>query len=318
MVHKAVVTGGCGFIGSHIVELLLEKNFIVSVIDNLSSGEMGNLNKVKDKVDLVIGDIRDEELLRRVFKGSKVIFHQAAMVSVPESEQNPSECFDVNVGGTIKVIKSAIESNVKKIVFASSCAAYGNPLTLPITEDSQLNPLSPYALSKVVCENILKEVSKKADLAIVALRYFNVFGPRQNSKSKYSGVISRFIEDGTKRKILTVEGNGSQTRDFIFVKDVAMANYLAMTKEIKGFNVFNICSNKETSILELAHCFSQLIEGVKLKFKKGRKNEIMRSVGDFRKAKTILGFNPEYDFKEALKKTTDYYFRKDSKCQVKS
>jgi UDP-glucose 4-epimerase len=307
---KAVVTGGCGFIGSHIVELLIEKNFKVAVIDNLSSGEMENLSKVRDEVELVIGDVRDEKLLNNICKDAKVIFHQAAMVSVPESEKNPSECFDVNVNGTIKVIKSAIKNNISRVVFASSCAVYGNPSIVPIKEDSKLNPLSPYALSKVIGEKMLKEVSEKTNLTTVALRYFNVFGPRQNSKSKYSAVISKFLEDGINRKVLSIEGSGNQTRDFVFVKDVAMANYLCAMKEIRGFDIFNVCSNKEISILELANYFSQEIEGTVLEFKKGRKNEIMRSVGDRKKAKKVLGFSPQNDFKEAIKKTMDYYLER--------
>ncbi|MCX7829637.1 MAG: SDR family NAD(P)-dependent oxidoreductase [Acidobacteria bacterium] len=306
MKNKAVVTGGCGFIGSHIVEILLKSDWQVVIIDNLSGGSVENIKDFKSDIKLIIDDIRNEEALLAAFKDAQVVFHQAAFISVPESEKNPDECFDVNISGTIKVAKAAKKVGVRKIVFASSCAVYGSNKNIPLKEDDVLMPLSPYAYSKKVCEEILRQVAQNNKISITALRYFNVYGPRQNPKGMYAAVISKFLNDGIRNRKITVEGTGQQTRDFVYVKDVAMANLLAAKSITEGFDVFNICSSAETSIISLAKEVSNLIGETKILYASARENDIQRSCGNCEKAKKVLGYNPAITLKEGLKLTYDY------------
>ncbi|HQO19653.1 MAG TPA: NAD-dependent epimerase/dehydratase family protein, partial [Acidobacteriota bacterium] len=202
----ALVTGGCGFIGSHIVERLVREGYTVRVLDDLSSGKRENISHLSSGVELTVGDIRDAGVLGKVLEGVEVVFHEAAFVSVPESERDPSNCFDINVGGTILLLKESERCGVRRLIFASSCAVYGNSPDLPLTEDVIVTPGSPYALSKSVAEQIMREFCFRRQIGITALRYFNVYGPRQNPESKYAAVVSKFIEDGTRRKKLVVEG----------------------------------------------------------------------------------------------------------------
>lgn len=309
---KAVVTGGCGFIGSHIVDFLLNEGWRVSVVDNLSSGKIDNLKHCLSNVEITIADVRDEQALFKVFNEAEVVFHQAAFVSVPESEKNPSECFDVNIGGTIKVAKVAANVGVKKIVFASSCAVYGNSLDAPLTENSSLNPNSPYAYSKKAGEEILREISCKSGISVVVLRYFNIYGPRQNPKGEYAAVISKFIKDGLKKGRISIEGSGEQTRDFTFVIDVAKANLLAAVKDTGNFDIFNICSGVETSINRLAMECSHLMSGINIEYTSERKNDIMRSLGSYEKAKRALSYFPAINLSEGLKLTINSFEERDS------
>ncbi len=303
MAHKAVVTGGCGFIGSHIVDLLLKQGWAVSVVDNLSTGSLHNIKDFEPYIDLIIGDIREESSLFGAFENAQVVFHQAAFISVPESELNCSECYDVNVGGTIKVAKIAEKSGVKKIIFASSCALYGDNKEIPLDENSSINPLSPYAHSKIVAEEILREFSLRTNVSVKILRYFNVYGPGQNPNGMYSAVISRFMNEGLRKKEICVEGSGQQTRDFVFVDDVARANLLAVEKSNESYGVYNICSAKETSINELAIEMSHIINGLKIEHISGRRNDILRSCGSYEKAKINLNYEPQVAIKEGLKIT---------------
>ncbi|MFB3850651.1 MAG: SDR family NAD(P)-dependent oxidoreductase [Acidobacteriota bacterium] len=303
MTNKALVTGGCGFIGSHIVELLLKNGWSVSVLDNLSSGSLENIKDFRSDIELLIGDVRDEEILNNALKDVKTVFHQAAFISVPESELDPAECYDVNIGGTIKIAKIAYKKGVEKIVFASSCAVYGDNKKIPLSENDTLNPLSPYAYSKMAGEAILKEISQKTKINISVLRYFNIYGPRQNPNGRYAAVISKFISDSLKRKKITIEGSGEQTRDFTFVKDVANANLLAANFFKKNYEIFNICSSIETTINCLAEEVSKLTNGVEIVYVNGRKNDIQRSCGSVKKAQDLLGFEPSVKIREGLKLT---------------
>jgi len=297
----ALVTGGCGFIGSHIVERLVREGYTVRVLDDLSSGKRENISHLSSGVELTVGDIRDAGVLGKVLEGVEVVFHEAAFVSVPESERDPSNCFDINVGGTILLLKESERCGVRRLIFASSCAVYGNSPDLPLTEDVIVTPGSPYALSKSVAEQIMREFCFRRQIGITALRYFNVYGPRQNPDSKYTAVVSKFIEDGTRRKKLVVEGNGDQTRDFVFVRDVAEANLLAAKSGIAGFSVMNVCSGTETSVAELAGLVSSELGGVRVEQAPARQNDIMRSWGSNARAARAIGFHPVTSIVEGLK-----------------
>lgn len=298
---RAVVTGGCGFIGSHIVERLVSEGYTVRVLDDLSSGKRENISHLSSGVELTVGDIRDGGVLGKVLEGVEVVFHEAAFVSVPESERDPSNCFDINVGGTILLLKESERCGVRRMIFASSCAVYGNSPDLPLTEDVIVTPGSPYALSKSVAEQIMREFCFRRQIGITALRYFNVYGPRQNPESKYAAVVSKFIEDGTRRKKLVVEGTGGQTRDFVFVGDVAEANLLAARSENAGFSIMNVCSGTETSVAELAGLVSSELGGVRVEHAPARQNDIMRSWGSNERAARAIGFHPVTGIVEGLK-----------------
>lgn len=310
---RAVVTGGCGFIGSHIVERLVREGFVVRVLDDLSSGKEENISHLSSRVELTVGDIRDTAILGRVLDGADVVFHEAAFVSVPESERNPSECFDINVGGIILLLKESERRGVKRLIFASSCAVYGNCPDLPLTEDASTAPGSPYALSKSVAEQIMREFCSRRQVGITSLRYFNVYGPRQNPESRYAAVVSKFIEDGTRRKKLVVEGTGDQTRDFVFVGDVAEANLLAARSGNAGFSVMNVCSGTEISVAGLAGMISSELGGVSVEHAPARENDIMRSWGSNARAAGAIGFHPATGITEGLKITIRDHVERSSK-----
>lgn len=309
MTNRILITGGLGFIGSNTASYLLKKGYNILIVDNLSSGNYENIEEIKRKVEVIEGDIRDYNLMLKVLENCYGIIHNAAMVSVVECEKKPHICFDVNIGGTLNVIKAAIERRVKKILFASSCAVYGDNSDFPLKEENYLKPLSFYAFSKMVGEQILSEVAKKRKIDIVIFRYFNIYGPKQNLFSKYSAVVSRFFIDAIKKGKIFIEGDGSQTRDFTFVMDVARANYLALRKDLKGVNIFNICSQREISILDLAKIYKKYFGNLEIVYAKERKNDIKRSLGCFEKARKFLNYMPKYSLEKGLKETLEYYMR---------
>ncbi|MFH0978558.1 MAG: NAD-dependent epimerase/dehydratase family protein [Candidatus Woesearchaeota archaeon] len=286
---KTIVTGGAGFIGSHIVDRLIELGHEVIVYDNLSTGKKENINK---KARFVNGDIRDLSVLGEAAKGADYVFHLAAQVSVPRSVENPKETFEINLDGTKNIIKAFKE--VQKIIFSSSCAVYGDNPKLPMTEDSELKPLSPYAESKVMAEKALNE-SKKP---FVAFRYFNVYGPRQNPETGYAAAIPIFVNKAIKNEEITIFGDGEQTRDFVNVRDIAKANLLVLKK---GSGIYNIASNKKMTINELAALILKHAQSKSaIKHEKERAGDILHSLGDYSKARKELGWIPEKEIAEGL------------------
>ncbi len=305
---KYIVTGGAGFIGSHIVEKLLKKGDEVTVIDDLSTGDLNNLASFKQGINFVNGSILDLDLLKREFTGASAIFHQAAIPSVPQSISDPIMTNEVNVGGTLNIFMAAKECGVKRVVYASSCAVYGDSPELPKREVMDLNPLSPYALHKLISEKYAKLFSKLFGVETVGLRYFNVFGPRQNMKSDYAAVVPIFIKQILQSKKPIIYGDGKTTRDFIFVKDVAEANILAASAENISGKTFNIGSGTELSLNDLVVNINQLTKkDIKPNYEDFKVGDIHRSVADVTLAREQLNFSNTTDFQEGLKETIHYY-----------
>ena len=245
---KILVTGGAGFIGSHIVEHIAQRGDDVKVLDNLSNGRMQNLSKVTNDINFVNGDVRDYKLIERLVKDVDGVFHEAALVSVPESFKMQNEYFDVNVNGTENMLKLAKEYGFKT-VFASSSSVYGNPKQIPIKESDNRNTINPYAQTKLKSELLAEKYSKNG-VHVIGLRYFNAFGRRQSKE--YAGVIKLFLERIQQNKAQIINGDGSQTRDFVYVEDVVRANILAMDSNIKH-KFFNVGAGFSISILDLAN-----------------------------------------------------------------
>jgi len=305
---KYVVTGGAGFIGSHIVEELAKQNHEVVILDNLFSGTLENIAPFleKDKVRFVQGSITDLPLLQKIFAGADGIFHEGAIASVPRSIANPIATNEANVTGTLNVLVAARDCGVRKVLFASSSSVYGNTPTLPKQEDMTPNPLSPYAVSKLTGEQYLRVFSEVYGLKTVSLRYFNVFGPRQDPKSEYAAVIPNFITRILKRESPIIHGDGGQTRDFSYVKDVVQANIRAMESDAQG--VFNVAYCQRIDLKELASTIMELTGiTVPLIFDPPRAGDVRDSLADITQAKQAFGYAPEYTVKTGLEETIAWY-----------
>ena len=287
---KFVVTGGAGFIGSNIAKLLVKKGHDVTILDNFNTGRKENLESIKDKIDLHVVDIRDKKIVNEIINNSDGIFHQAALANVYESFSKSKEYFDVNVKGTKNIFEIAKENEIK-VVFASSSSIYGEVKTMPITENINRKPIHPYGQTKLDCEFLAEKFSKEG-LKVIGLRYFNVYGLGQNDA--YAGVITKFLNKIKENKSPEIFGDGLQTRDFIFVKDVANANLSAMMSKI-NFEFFNIGSQKSISILELAQIIIKN-SGLDLKpeFKESLQGDAKTSLADITLAIKKLQWNPTY------------------------
>ena len=305
---KYIVTGGTGFIGSHIVENLVQSNHEVVIFDNLFSGTLSNIKHFlkKDTVTLVQGSITDLPLLVKTFEGADGIFHEGAIASVPRSIANPVATNEANVTGTLNVLVAARDCGVRKVLFASSSSVYGNSLTLPKHEDMTPHPLSPYAVSKLAGEEYLKVFSEVYGLKTLSLRYFNVFGPRQDPKSEYSAVIPKFITGILNHKSLTIYGDGGQTRDFTYIKDVVQANIRAMESDAQG--VFNVAYCKRIDLNELASLIMEITGiTVPLMYEPPRTGDVRDSLADITRAQDAFGYAPEYTVKTGLMETIEWY-----------
>jgi nucleoside-diphosphate-sugar epimerase len=310
---KYIVTGGAGFIGSHIVEELAQRRHEVVVLDNLFSGKMANIapSLKREHVTFVQGSITDLPLLKKTFQGVDGIFHQAAITSVPGSIKNPVATNEANVTGTLNVLIAAQHCGVKKVVFASSSSVYGDTPAGPQQEEMPPNPKSPYAVSKLTGEYYMRVFAELHDIQTVSLRYFNVFGPRQDPTSEYAAVIPKFITRILKNESPTIFGDGEQTRDFIYVKDVVAANIRAMNSNERG--IFNIAGGKSVSINELASLILAIIgENIKPVYENPRSGEIRHSYADIHLAEKAFLFKPEYSLKRALTETIRWYQNQDT------
>jgi UDP-glucose 4-epimerase len=296
-----LVTGGCGFIGSHIVDAFVRKGWEVGVLDNLSTGVESNLN-ASERVRFHKGDVRDFDAVREAMKGYETVSHQAALVSVARSVEDPLVSNLVNVGGTLNVLTAARDSGVERVVYASSSSVYGETETLPKTETMQTSPASPYAVSKLAAENYCSTFASVYGLRTVSLRYFNVYGPRQR-EGPYSGVIPAFVGSVLTGKQPVINGDGSQTRDFTYVQDAVQANVLCIEKNVKPGEVFNVGSASRTSILELAGIVSKLggKPGLKPEFRPERKGDVKHSYADIGRISGAVGYKPEYTLQKGLK-----------------
>ena len=304
---KVVVTGGCGFIGSNIAEELIKKHYVV-VIDDLSTGRIENIQSLQDKenFEFVRGNITDLDLLKQIFEDVDCIFHQAAIPSVQRSVENPLDTNEANIKGTLNVLIAARDCGVKKVVYASSSSVYGDTPELPKKENMKPNPQSPYAVSKLTGEYYCKVFSDIYGIKTICLRYFNVYGPKQDPASEYAAVIPRFINRVLNNQPPIIFGDGNQTRDFTFVKDVVKANILAMEKNVEG--VFNIAYGQQISINELANKIMEIV-GVKLNpvYDKPRPGDIRNSLADISLAKQKLGYMPEYSLEKGLEVTIRWF-----------
>ena len=304
---KVVVTGGCGFIGSNIAEELIKKHYVV-VIDDLSTGRIENIRSLQDKenFEFVRGNITDLGLLKQIFEDVDCIFHQAAIPSVQRSVENPLDTNEANIKGTLNVLIAARDCGVKKVVYASSSSVYGDTPELPKKENMKPNPQSPYAVSKLTGEYYCKVFSDIYGIKTICLRYFNVYGPKQDPASEYAAVIPRFINRVLNNQPPIIFGDGNQTRDFTFVKDVVKANILAMEKNVEG--VFNIAYGQQISINELANKIMEIV-GVKLNpvYDKPRPGDIRNSLADISLAKQKLGYMPEYSLEKGLEVTIRWF-----------
>ncbi|MGA3290979.1 MAG: SDR family NAD(P)-dependent oxidoreductase [Candidatus Bathyarchaeia archaeon] len=299
---NVLVTGGAGFIGSHLVPRLLEKGHSVTVLDNLSNGKLKNLDGVLDHPKFMFqrGDIRDKTILNAVLDGKDSIVHLAALIDISASVTDPSQNYEVNVDGTFNMLHAAIKHKVKKFVFASSTAVYGDVKTLPVQENSVLRPISPYAASKVSGEAYCSAFANCFGLETIALRFFNIYGLRSEN-SPYSGVITKFLQQAAKDEVLTIYGDGKQTRDFIHVNDIVDALILALEVKEENGEIFNICTGIPTSINNLVETL-QLATGrdLHVNHAQAREGEIKFSYGDPSKAAEKLKFTAKVSLQKGL------------------
>jgi nucleoside-diphosphate-sugar epimerase len=299
---RVMVTGGAGFIGSHLVEALSRRHSVV-VLDNFSTGKLRNLSAVKSSsVRIVRGDIGDRRMVARVLRGARTVFHQAARVGVTPSVANPILTNDVNVNGTLNLLKAAVKNHVERFIFASSASVYAERPALPKREDMVPEPISPYGVSKLAAENYCKTFYKTYGLETVSLRYFNVYGPRQTI-GPYSGVITTFTDRIKKGKQPIVFGDGSQIRDFTFVSDVVQANLLAMENDAAAGEIFNIGTGIPTSINTLAKTILRLCGRPRLGISRQEKRpgEVVHSLGDISRARRVLGYRPKVRLDDGLR-----------------
>ena len=297
-----LITGGAGFIGSHIAEALVADGHRVRIFDNLSSGHLSNLDHLQGRVEFVRGDVRDRAALGAAMPGMTHCFHEAALVSVFESVEKPFDNHDINMSGTLNVLQAARDAGVQRVVFASSAAIYGNDPELPKRETMRPQPASPYAAGKITGEYYLSIFAQLYGVQTVSLRYFNVFGPRQDPKSMYSGVISKFTDDVKAGRAPTIFGDGQQTRDFVFVKDVVQANLKAMFGEKVGAGeVCNVATGQTASLLDMVRVLGELTgRTITPNFKDARKGDIQHSSADIAKARQLLGYEPKFTLKTGL------------------
>lgn len=302
---NVLVTGGAGFIGSHIVRALLERGDRVRVLDDFSTGKRANLAGLD--VEILEMDLRDSAKVMQACRGIQLIFHEAAFVSVPQSMKDPSGCFDVNVTGTASLFQAAHKYGVRRIVFASSSAVYGDSEAFPQSEETPLRPLSPYAASKRVDEIYGQLFTTSFGLEVAGLRYFNVYGPRQRPDSQYAAAVPIFISRLLQNKPITIFGDGGQTRDLIFVRDVVQANLVAAEHPAAPGQVFNICTGMETRIIDLVEVLQDLFpDAPPPGFSDPRAGDIYRSIGDPHKAFSQLGFKAGTTLEEGLRQTVEW------------
>jgi len=307
---EILVTGGAGFIGSHIVDRLFDEGFKVRVLDNLSTGDKKNLAKHQNKksFQFIEGDIRNFDLVKKTVKGVDAVFHEAALVSVTRSVENPLLSNEVNVTGTVNLLKACVDAHVKRFIYASSCAVYGDSETLPNHENLAPKPLSPYAVDKLAAENYAKVFHNVYGLETTSLRYFNVYGPRQKY-GPYSGVISIFINRLLENKPPIIYGDGKQTRDFINIKDVVEANMLALSKREAVGEVFNISTGEATTINKLTETIQKIMGKTSLKpvHAEPRPGDIKHSYGDITKARRKLEYEPKVQLEKGLSELVKSY-----------
>lgn len=313
---KVLVTGGAGFIGSHLVEKFLQEDNFVVVLDNFSSGTPENLSfagaDYKERYLLIKGDIRDIAVCRRAAEGVDVVFHQAALRSVPKSMSNPYEYNEVNINGTVNILNAAKELGVRRVVFASSSSIYGNTDKFPETETDYPLLISPYALTKLVGEYYCRIFSENFGVETVSLRYFNVYGPRQALDDEYAVVIPKFITNMIKDEKPPVHGTGKQSRDFTYVDNIVQANLLAASASGVSGRFFNIADGKDYSVLNLVEMINKIMgKSIVPLFEPCRPGDVFKTLADITAAEKYLGYKSKVNFEEGIKKTVDWFSNKE-------
>lgn len=311
MSKKVMVTGGAGFIGSHLVERLANEGCRVCVLDNLSTGRRSNIAHLAQTVVFEQGDIRDRETVARLMQGCDMVFHQAAEVSVPRTVEDPLTSAEINDLGTLNILEAARRAEVRRVVLASSCAVYGDDPRLPKDEGLPIRPRSPYALQKRFNEMQAGLYHSLYGLETVCLRYFNVYGPRQDPSSPYSGVISIFMTKALQHAAPIIYGDGGQSRDFVFVRDVVSANLLAAQVSDAAGKVINIGTGRHVSINDLWRMIAAMGKTVSTPvYQAPRPGDIRESLADIQRAVSLLGYTPRRSFEAGLQETFDWYRRK--------
>ncbi|MES1207498.1 MAG: SDR family oxidoreductase [Pseudomonadota bacterium] len=310
MPSSFLITGGAGFIGSSIARALLARGDRVRVIDNFFSGKRENLADVAKDVEVIEGDIRDDQALARAVSGVEVVFHEAAIPSVPRSLADPISSHDANATGTLKVLAAAKKAGVRRVVYAASSSAYGDTPTLPKIETMRPSPLSPYAVSKLAGEHYCAVFAGAYGLETVSLRYFNVFGPRQDPTSEYAAVIPRFITAALANQGVTVFGDGTQSRDFCFIDNTVEANLAAAAAPAAAVSggVFNVACGAATSLNQVVKLVSDIVgHPVPITYAQGRVGDVKHSLADITAARERLGYRGAISFAEGLKRTAAWY-----------
>jgi UDP-glucose 4-epimerase len=305
---KVVVTGGAGFIGSHLAEVLAARGYPVVIIDDLSTGKIENIRELLNNpsVEFVKGSVTDLQLLKKLFRDAVYVFHLAAIASVPRSIENPQASHEVNVGGTLNMLLAAKENSVSKVIYSSSAAVYGDIGDHAISEDMVPHPLSPYAATKLAGDYYCQVFNEIYHLPTVCLRCFNIYGPRQDPDSHYASVISEFIKRVSQGNSPVIFGDGKQTRDFIFVADVVAVNILTAENDVSG--VFNIARGESVTINQLAGLIIELSSSnVRPIYEEPRPGDIRHSLADITKAKAF-GYDPKYTLRDGLTETIRWPF----------
>jgi UDP-N-acetylglucosamine/UDP-N-acetyl-alpha-D-glucosaminouronate 4-epimerase len=304
---RTLVTGGGGFIGSNLVRALLARGDDVRVLDNFATGSRANLAGLERDVELVEGDLRSYERVHAAVRGVEVVFHQGALPSVPRSVQDPLTTTAVNVEGTLNVLLAARDEGARRIVNASSSSVYGNSGDLPRTESQAPDPISPYAVAKLAAERFCTSFSRVYGMEIVSLRYFNVFGPRQDPTSQYAAVVPRFIRNIAAGEPVTIYDDGEQSRDFTFVDNVVGGNLLAAEANGVSGEMLNVATGASVTVNALADAIGELLgKTVEKTYEPAREGDVRASWADIGEARRLLGYEPRVDFADGLRRTTDY------------
>ena len=310
MSNLFLVTGGAGFIGSHLVERLIAKTEKVRIIDNLSTGQWGNIERFREQIEFIKGDICNLSLVQEVMRGVAYVLHQAALSSVPRSVVDPLATHTANVNGTLNVLLAARDAKVKRVVYASSSSVCGEPLVLPNVESMVPQPCSPYAASKLMGEIYCQVFHRVYGLETVSLRYFNVFGERQDPSSPYSGVVAKFITSLLEAEAPTIFGDGEQSRDFTYVENVVEANLSAVETEAVAGEVFNVACGEQLTINGLFQLLTEIAgvpSGLKPKYEPTRPGDVRHSLADISKARALLGYEPKVKAREGFARTVEWY-----------
>ena len=302
------MTGAAGFIGSNLVRALLERGGTVRAIDSLATGRRSNLVDVEQQIEFIEADLRDPQAVSRAMEGVEVVFHQAALPSVARSVADPLASHEVNATGTLRLLQAARQSGVRRFVYASSSSVYGDTPALPKREDLATNPLSPYAVSKLAGEHYCRVFTRLFGLETVSLRYFNVFGPRQDPTSEYAAVVPKFIAAMSRGEAPEIHGDGTQSRDFTYVANVVDANLRAADAPGVGGEVLNVACGRRASLLDLVATLNDILgTTIEARFGEPRPGDVKHSLADISRARSLLAYEPRVQLEEGLARAVAWY-----------